>query len=213
MPDLQNAYITVAELRTALGDNGTNLQSDLLVLAANSASRAVDAWTGRRFWMDDTPSTQVFEPVDAYDLWLADDIASTTGLVIATDDNGNGAYDAAPWDVLDYQLWPYRANNAGSLYGAWWKLESLRGKRFNLPNIAGRHGLAPVRITARFGWSFVPDPVKQATLLKALQLFKRKDAPFGVAQFGDIAAVRITRADADVLELLWPYVRDMAMVG
>jgi hypothetical protein len=32
-------------------------------------------------------------------------------------------------------------------------------------------------------------------------------------QFGDIAAVTITRKDADVVELLWPYVRDVAMVG
>jgi hypothetical protein len=52
-----------------------------------------------------------------------------------------------------------------------------------------------------------------ATILKATQLFKRKDAPFGVLQFGDIAAVRVTRADADVVELLWPYQRDVAMVG
>jgi hypothetical protein len=70
-----------------------------------------------------------------------------------------------------------------------------------------------VQITARWGWSFCPPGIEEATLLVATRLFKRKDAPYGVAQFGDIAAVQIVRTDLDVQELLQPYVRDVAMVG
>jgi hypothetical protein len=35
----------------------------------------------------------------------------------------------------------------------------------------------------------------------------------GVATFGDFAALRVTRRDPDVMELLAPYVLDVAMVG
>lgn len=214
-PTLTHAYCTVDDLREQLGESKPgNLPQNLLVRAINAASRAVDNWTGRRFWQDETPQTLNFDPQPACrdELWIDQDISSTTGLVIATDNYLDGTYSAV-WDVADYQLWPYRANTPGSQYGAWWKLESVHGLRFNLTGVRGRRGVLPVKITAQFGWSFVPDPVQEATLLKAAALFKRKDAPFGVLQFGDIAAVRVTRQDIDVVELLSPYVRDVAMVG
>lgn len=211
MPELQHGYCTVDDLREQLGDlQKKNLSENQLIRAINAASRAVDAYTGRRFWMDAAPETKLFAPVagDA-ELWLPEDIGSTTGLAIATDLAGDGTYSTA-WNTTDYRLWPYRANTSGSTYGGWWKLESLGRLRWDT---RGTAGLLPVQITARWGWSFCPAPVEQATILKAAQLFKRKDAPFGVAQFGDIAAVTVTRKDADVVELLWPYVVDMAMVG
>jgi hypothetical protein len=39
-------------------------------------------------------------------------------------------------------------------------------------------------------------------ILKAASLFKRKDAPFGVAGINDFGPVRITRTDPDVIDLL-----------
>jgi hypothetical protein len=214
--EVEHGYCTVDDLREQLGDmTSQNLSERQLVRAVNAASRAVDAYTGRRFWMDPTPIARLVD-VDGCnpDLWLPDDIASTTGLQIATSDGTN--YSTI-WTTQDYRLWPYAANTPGSLYGGWWKLESVRGLRWDVRGSYYRHHSShyylPVQITARFGWAFVPAGVEQATLLKAAQLFKRKDAPYGVAQFGDIAAVTITRKDADVVELLWPFMRDVAMVG
>lgn len=225
MPETVHAYCTVDDLREQLGDlNSKNLSDRMLVRAINAASRAVDNWTDRRFWADPAPVVKTFEPwtdvrrqtedyvSTSYELWLPEDIAYTTGLEIATDTNGGGTYDTV-WDAADFRLWPYRANTSGNPYGGWNKIESTGRLRFDIRGIGGNRGLMPVQITARFGWSFLPDGVEQATILKAAQLFKRKDAPFGVVQFGDIAAVTITRKDADVVELLWPYVRDVAMVG
>lgn len=209
--ELTHAYCTVDDLREQLGDlaGGGKLPERLLIRAINAASRAVDAYTGRRFWADDAPVAKLFTPLaGACDLWLPEDISATTGLAVATDD-GTGTYPTA-WTTTDYRLWPYGANTSGSLYGGWWKLEGTGRLPFG---VRGNVGVLPIRITARFGWSFCPDPVEQATILKAAQLYKRKDSPYGVAQFGDIAAVQITRKDADVVELLWPYVVDMAMVG
>lgn len=210
---VQHGYCTVDDLREHLGESKPgNLPENLLVRAINAASRAVDNWTGRRFWQDPTPQAILVQPsMVGYDLWLPGntEISTTTGLAVATD-NGTGTYPTALAMDTDYRLWPYAANTGGSEYGAWWMLEGLGTSRFA---VRGVRGLYPVRVTARFGWAFVPDPVEQATLLKAAALFKRKDAPFGVMQFGDIAAVRVTRQDIDVVELLSPYVRDVAMVG
>lgn len=208
MADLEHGYCSVDDLREQLSDLGShNLSERQLVRAINAASRSIDNHTGRRFWADAAPVSKVFPvPTAGLELWLPEDIAYSAGLAVSTWDGS--AYTA--WDAADYRLWPYGANTSGSMYGGWWKLESARGLRFD---VRGATGIVPIQIAARFGWAFTPPEVEQACLLKAAQLFKRKDAPYGVAQFGDIAAVQITRADKDVLELLWPYVRDVAMVG
>jgi hypothetical protein len=61
-------------------------------------------------------------------------------------------------------------------------------------------------VTARWGWSAVPAAVKTATVLRAVNLFKRKDAPHGVAGFDGFGVVRL-RQDPDVMVLLQPYAR------
>jgi hypothetical protein len=53
----------------------------------------------------------------------------------------------------------------------------------------------------------VPDEVHTATIILATKFFKRKDAPFGVAGFSDLGAVRIIQSDPDVKMLLDPYVK------
>lgn len=214
MTAVTHGYCTVDDLRAQLGESKPgNLLQDQLVRAIDAASRAVDNFTGRRFWQDAAPQSVLVQPsiVDPYNLWLPGnaEISTVTGLAVATD-NGTGTYPTGLVLDTDYRLWPYAANTGGSAYGAWWMLEGLGTSRFD---VRGARGLYPVRITARFGWAFIPPEVEQATLLKAAALFKRKDAPFGVLQFGDIAAVRVTRQDIDVVELLSGYVRDVAMVG
>lgn len=218
MVEVTHGYCTVDDLREQLGDLGRgNLSERQLVRAVNAASRAIDEYTDRRFWADTAVVARTI-PVTTceYELWLqgvdAGDIAYSAGLIIATDDNGDGSY-ATVWDATDYRLWPYSANTSGSTYGGWWKIESTGRKRFDIHGTNGVSGILPLRITARFGWAFVPAQVEMACLLIATRLFKRKDAPYGVAQFGDIAAVQIVRTDRDVQEMLWPFMRDVAMVG
>jgi hypothetical protein len=210
--EVVHGYCTVDDLREQLGDlTSQNLSERQLVRAINSASRAIDKVTDRRFWADETPVTKIF-PVHTCDgeLWLREDIAHSTGLEIVTFD---GTAYTTVWDAADYRLWPYGANTSGSMYGGWWKLESARGLRFDVANTYSPTGYSPIQITARFGWSFCPSEIESAALLIAAKLFKRKDAPYGVAQFGDIAAVQITRTDKDVQELIWAYLRDVAMVA
>lgn len=210
MPELVNAYCTVDDLREQLGDKTKqNLSETQIVRCINAASRAIDQTTGRRFWADAAPVTKVFDvPAGTdYELWLPEDIAYTAGLVVTPYD---GTAYTTPWAATAYRLWPYGANTGGNIYGGWWKLESTGTQRFD---VRGTRGNYPLQITARFGWSFCPPQVEEACILLATQLFKRKDAPFGVAQFGDIAAVQVVRTDKHVNDLLWPFLRDVAMVA
>ncbi|HEY7822632.1 MAG TPA: hypothetical protein VIG24_07365, partial [Acidimicrobiia bacterium] len=67
-------------------------------------------------------------------------------------------------------------------------------------------GQATVRVYARYGWPEVPAAVKTATLLQASRLFTRNDSPLGVAGFGDMGAMRVSRfVDPDVEMLLQPF--------
>jgi hypothetical protein len=200
-------YGTVNELRQALGDDVRMLlDAGQLTQALRSASRAVDNHCARRFWLDPTATSRTYRPIDRWCAWV-DDIGSTTGLVVKTDTAGNGTWATTLAVGTDFQLEPLNAAANGGAY-AWWKVVAI-GNPF--PGPAGYGGQRPtVQVTARHGWSTVPDPVREATLLKAARLYRRKDAPFGVAGFDEFGPVRITRSDSDVVELLAPYSMSMA---
>lgn len=194
-----NGYCTTTDVRDQLSDSNTKLSEALLERAVNAASRAVDRFCHRRFWQDPAPVARMYRPTHPWRVDV-DDISTREGLVVQTDTGGDGTW-ATTWQAGDFELEPLNAD-ADSPAFAWWTVVSLGGQQFfALP-------LRPsLQVTARWGWSQIPDDVSQATILKAVALFKRKDAPFGVAGFGDFGAVRISRSDPDVIDLLTGYVR------
>lgn len=198
-----NGYCTLEELRSQLGDSGNRLAVDLLERAVSATSRAVDAWCHRRFWQDATTTARTIPAGDVTpDLVWVPDISTIEGLVVQTDPGTAGTWSTT-WAVGDYQVEPLGADADGGAY-AWWRIAAVGDHRFP----TGQDRRSRVRVTARWGWSAVPDGVVEATILKATALFLRKDSPHGVAGFGSEGyAVRITRKDADVCELLAPYVR------
>lgn len=194
-----NGYCSLAELQQHFGDAGSKLDEDLLERAINATSRAIDRHCGRRFWQDSVVQAKVYRPRDADIAWV-DDISTTTGLIIATDETDDGTF-ATTWASTDYQLEPLNAQTDSVGY-AWWRIGAVDRYRFPLHNLR-----ATLRVTAKFGWSDIPDEVNEACILRAAALFKRKEAVFGVAGFGDFGVVRIGRRDPDVMELLHPYVK------
>lgn len=194
-----NGYCTRQELQQHFGDAGGKLDEDLLDRAINATSRAIDRVCGRRFWQEAEVQTKTYRPPDPDVAWV-DDISTTTGLVVATDDTTDGTF-ATTWAATDYQLEPLNASTESVAY-AWWRITAI--DRYLFPTHSAR---ATLRVTARFGWSDVPDEVNEACILRAAAIFKRKEAVFGVAGFGDFGAVRITRSDPDVWALLHPYIK------
>lgn len=194
-----HGYCTLAELRAHFRDTGEILDTDALTRAINSASRWIDKHTGRRFWQDSTVQSRTYRPEHSAMAWV-DDISTTDGLIIATDTSGDGTY-ATTWAVSDYELEPENAEANGQAY-AWWRVRAVGNHTF--PASERRR---PLRVTARFGWSEVPDEVAEACILKAAAIYQRRESPLGVAGFGDFGPVRIGRYDPDVNALLAPFVR------
>lgn len=195
-----NVYATVAQLREHFGDSGSTLTTALLERALNATSRAIDKHCGRRFWIDSAVATRVYRPEDG-DLAFVDDIATTTGLIVKTDSVGDGTY-ATTWASTDYELQPLNADANGQAY-CWTRIGAV--DRYLFPT-SGK--VAPLQVTAKFGWSAIPDEVEQACILRAASIFKRKESVDGVAAFGDFGPIRISRSrDPDVADLLDDFIK------
>ena len=201
---LVNAYTSVADVRAHLEDGGSKLSTVALEQAINASSRAIDRYTGRRFWADATVVTRTYTANDQC-LLLVDDIASRTGVIVKTGTDGTAF--PTTWAATDFTLEPRNADvTAGTADAyAFWQIAATGARYFPC---YGRR--STVSVTARFGWSAVPDDVTEACILKAASLFARKDAPFGVAGFNEFGVVRIGRNDPDVTALLAGYVNPVA---
>lgn len=181
------SYATLAELRSHLAIDDIADDSSLS-FAVDLASAKVDDHCGRTFVASVSATARTLTAGNWLRLTLDPgwDIQSTVGLVVKTDDNDDGTFETTWSSGTDYELggagvgynghtgWPYTALVAvGSRV---WPCGSLR---------------RAVEVTALWGWAAVPDPVKQATLVIAAEQWKLKDAPFGVAGFGEFGPVRV----------------------
>lgn len=153
---LGDPYATPADLtaRTGQADDGTFTSR----LAA--ASRDVEAFTGRQFNQAASVSDRVFFPLGS-DLAVVDDFFTTTGLVIVTDDDGDGVFEST-WTATDYQLEPLNGIRGGMPGWPFWMIRAAGWSR----RFFGTRR-ANVRVTAQWGWAAVPAGIKEATLAVA----------------------------------------------
>lgn len=202
---ITNGYATLAQMQARLGVTGVGTES-ALEQAITASSRAIDRWCGRRFYADGSATTRKYRAVDPYEL-LVDDISSTTGLVVATDDNDDGTAETT-WSSTDYELAPLN----GVVDGATgWPYTTIRAIDERFPTSGNR---AQVHITARWGWASFPAEVTEACLIKAHRLYLRRETPTGVLGNADFGFVRISRfEDADVELLLAPYRRNVGAIA
>ena len=183
-------YCTAAELRNELGigDTGDDLK---IATAITAASREIDGHCGRSFWQDTTvaireffaASTSCVDLLDQPGEQPAREISTVTGLIVKTDTAGDGTFATTLTINTDFLLYPRNAAADG------WPFSELYAINGGLPGSS--NGRAGVQITAKFGFPSVPEDVEKACLIQAAQLFKAKDAAFGVASFGDAGALRV----------------------
>lgn len=207
---LGDSYATLEELKNYLTVPDT-VDDTELESALASASRDIDKTCGRQFNDAGTATARVFYP-DGWDLVKVDDFSTTTGLIVKTDDGNDGTYETT-WDSIDYQLEPLNGIVDGETGWPYNRIRAVGSRCFptwclvNLPLFR-----APIQITAQWGWAAVPAPVKQACLIIASETFKLRDAPFGVAGYGDFGPVRV-RNNPMAMSKLGPYIRDRVMVA
>ena len=194
---ITNGYASLSEVKAALRIIDT-VDDSLLEMAVESASRLIDGHAGRKFFSSGT-AVRYFAAVDEL-VCDVDDLASST-ITLATSANADGVYDII-WKPTDYQLEPLN----GELDGLTWPYTRIRAIQDFLFPILGKEAL--VKVTGVFGWPSIPVAIKQACIIQASRIFKRLDSPLGVAGFGDMGAMRVSRdLDPDVAQLVMPYRR------
>lgn len=197
---LVNAYCSEEQLREQFDDDTSVLPTAVLERAINSTSRAIERFTGRKFWTGDA-LTFAYRP-DEPDLAWIRDINSRADLIIKTDSAGDGTY-ATTWAASDYELGPDDdADVDGDAY-AWWRIHAVGDYLFPT---SGQY--RPLQVTAPPGWSAIPADVEQACIIRAAAIFKRRESMSGVAGFDGFGAVRISRQrDPDVAALLDDFIK------
>ncbi|WP_027934561.1 head-tail connector protein [Amycolatopsis thermoflava] len=196
----QPDYASAAELAEYVRGDET-VDGDELAVAVSAASRAIDEFTHRQFGQTDVEQRFYTARWSAYrDTWLVriDDV-----MVVPTEvatDPGDDTWTT----VGNPRMLP---RNAAAEGRPWTELQ--------LPSTIGSIAVDGVRVTARFGWTEVPDTIKQATLLQASRLFARRDSPFGVAGSPDIGSELrlLAKLDPDVQVMVANYCRDRKRVG
>jgi hypothetical protein len=178
-------YCDVADLASWIHDD-SNANNAELTLAIEAASRAVDKATNRQFGLVATPEARHYTA--EYDRvtrrWFidTDDIQTTVGLIVAVDNDGSGDYAES---ITDYALTPANAVPNGK---PWTRIEVL-----------GRSGVKPnglrnsAKVTARYGWTTVPDAIKLAAMIQAARFYDRRDNVGGL----------LTKRQVDDVELGW----------
>jgi hypothetical protein len=194
---ITNGYCTLAQIKAAARISD-NVDDSLLEMAVESASRAIDGHAGRYFYSSGT-ATRYFTADESF-VCEIDDL-SGTAITLQSSSNANRNFDVT-WAVGDYQLEPTN----GVVDGLVVPYTRIRAVQNYLFPIQG--GDALVKVTGVFGWPAVPISITQACIIQASRIFKRLDSPLGIAGFGDMGAMRVSRyLDPDVEQLVAPYRR------
>jgi len=201
---INQGYATRNQVKAALRiGTADTLDDDLIDNCVGAASRLIDGYCNRRFWQTGTAEARVYQAEDSFYCSI-DDIAGTA-ITLKTSSQADGTFDVT-WKVSDYQLEPLN----GNLDGLTWSYDKIRAVGdYLFPTVNANYGeQALVQVTAVFGWPSVPEPITQATIIQASRIFKRYDSPLGVAGFGDLGAIRVSRfLDPDMAQLVEPYRR------
>ena len=201
---INQGYATRNQVKAALRiGTADTIDDDLIDNCVGAASRLIDGYCNRRFWQTGTAEARVYQAEDSFYCSI-DDIAGTA-LTLKTSTQADGTFDLQ-WSRSDYQLEPLN----GNLDGLTWSYDKIRAVGdYLFPTVNANYGeQALVQVTAIFGWPSVPEPVTQATIIQASRIFKRYDSPLGVAGFGDLGAIRVSRfLDPDMAQLVEPYRR------
>ena len=193
---ITNGYCSLADLKAALRVQDS-IDDSLLELAIESASREIDGYCERLFYS--TTGTRVYAPTNIYTV-TTDDIISVTTLNSSSD---GVTYDIT-WTTSDYQLEPLNGV-AGGLSTPYTRIRATGNYLMPSFSVGTFYELeALIQVVGVFGWSAIPAAIRQATVILAMRLFKRLDAPLGMIS-NDLGSMRVGRFDPDVEALVAPF--------
>ena len=198
---ITNGYCTQNQLKQFNGiPTSDTADDDFLDDAINAASRQIDTFCGRIFFQQSATARKFFTN-DLYRLHV-DDISTTTGLVVKYDDDDDGVYETTV-SASEFQLLPINQVVGGILISPFYIVELISDGNHEWP-LDYSSNRPRAEITAKWGYSEVPEPIRQATLMLASELFAMRNAPLGVAGVGDFGVVNIQQ-NREITRLIAPF--------
>ena len=202
-------YIGPEEFKDRLGitDNTDDYQVQTSIAASASW---INEYCGRHF--NRITEARTYQPTSIWELDV-DDIVPGSAITLKVDQDGDGIFEDTWTQNVDYQLVPGRLNyniGASGIIRPYRKVKVLGTKW--LPFVWPFTHQDRVQITTTWGWTQVPFQVPEANRILAADLFKMKDAPFGVAGSSDFGVVRI-QSNPWLTELLRPFINTRRKVG
>ena len=208
-------YCGLEELKSRLSIAATDTASDYeMILSIQTVTDWITSYCGQHFYQ--VTEVRTFVPYDLYQIPV-DPLVSVSSLDL--DYSGSGVYDTHWVQNVNFQLLRdtgmYNINARGiprpytqvQVIGA-----NSGGPLSFFPYIWAFTPQNRVQITGTWGWPVVPPNVAQAALILAADLFKSKDAPWGVAGVGDLGLVKV-QSNPWVVELLRSYVNMNTKAG
>lgn len=181
---LGDSYATLEELKAYIPNNemASSGDDDLLSDALASVSSEIESYCGRQFNKTDTATVRDYGPDEVFALregsivtrWArVDDFHDTAGLVVES--------GGTTWSASDYVLHPRNGVVNGQPGWPYCEVYAAGSASFST-------GLS---VTAKWGWTAVPAPVKQACLILAAETAHLRNAPLGVAGMDQFGVVRV----------------------
>jgi len=204
---ITNGYTTLTNQKTFLSITDSS-DDTLLENLIESASRSIDRIANRRFYADAAASARTYRAYSNIYTFV-DDISSTSGLIVETDDDGDGTFETTLTITTDFIVEPMTAITKGRPITQLTVVNTAK----SFPIFPGlfSNGLRPgVQVTAKWGWPSVPDDIEVATQILTADLYKRKDSPGGVLGLGDLGAIRMSPLGRDVTAMVRAYKREVA---
>lgn len=158
------AYATAAEARARwmkadVGDDPTILEN------LTAVSHYIDSRCRRRDGFNQSVSVEarMYDGNGKARVWLPDDIATVTGLIVKADLNGDyGVADSGETLTIDTHFWVYPDNAAvGSDPKPYEALELVPTNGVVTTWPLQRRA---IQVTAKFGWPEVPEAIKELTI-------------------------------------------------
>lgn len=176
-------------------DNDTEIAAVL-----GAVSRQIERFCGRQFNDAGSATARVYDPSPCGTWVRVDDISTTTGLVVEHDTGLDGTYATAITSA-HYNLEPRNGVVDGVAGHPYRTIRLHDGYTFTV-----ERNRPTVQITARWGWTAVPADVKQACLIQATRIFRRKYSAEGLSVGATEFVFRTpAKLDGDVEALLLPY--------
>lgn len=165
-------------------------------------NKASPAAASARYFYPDHPSLTNLDNEGIHDFY------STSDLVIATDTAGDGTY-ATVWASTDYQLEPLNGMVDGESGWPYYRIRAVGNNSFPTWDVTT---IAPLKVTARWGWNAVPTNIKVANIYIAFENLRLKNASFGVVAESQFGPIRV-RDNPRLMRMLQPYIWEPILVG